>query len=101
MEAIRIRGALLRILKKVLTADLCLGPVYLIKVYLADAYMWLWVGMEDVPSVAFFIPKKTPSDTQLVGFHFSLPMGYISSAPYFCMAMDTVAELANEAIYHG
>ena len=35
MEAIRLRGALLRILKKLLTTDLCLGPVYLIKVDLA------------------------------------------------------------------
>ena len=54
--------------------------------------------MEDVPSFAFLIPKKTPSDTQLVGFHLSLPMGYVDSAPYFCMATETVANLANEAI---
>ena len=31
-------------------------------------------------------------------FHLSLPMGYIDSAPYFCMATETVADLANEAI---
>ena len=91
-------GELLYILMKVLTTDSCPGTVYLSKVDLADAYMRLWVRMEDVPSSAFLIPKKTPSNTQLVGFHISVPMGYIDSAPYFCMAMDTVADLANEAI---
>ena len=83
MEAIRFRGALLQILKKVLTADLRLGTVYLSKVDLADAYMSLWVRIEDFPSVTFLILKKTPRDTQLVGFHLSLSMGYIDSDPYF------------------
>ena len=67
-------GALHRILKQVLTTNLRLGPVYLSRLDLADAYMRLWVRMEDVPSVAFLIPRK-PSYTQLVGFHISLPMG--------------------------
>ena len=63
MEVMRFRGVLLRILKKVLTSDRRLGPVYISKVDLADAYMKLCVRMEDAPSVAFLIPKKTPSDT--------------------------------------
>ena len=60
--------------------------------------MRLWVRIEDFPSVAFLISKKTPSNTQLVGFHHSLPMGYIDSDPYFCVAKETVADLANAAI---
>ena len=99
MEAMRFGGALLRILKQVLAADPRLGPVYLSKLDLADAYMRLWVRMEDVPSTAFFIPNKTPSNTQLVGFHISVPMGYIDSAPYFFMATETVADLAKNSIY--
>ena len=83
MEEMLYRGALIRILKQVLDTDPCLGPVYLSKLDLADAYMWLWVRIVDVPSVAFLIPKKTPSNTHMVGFHLSLPMGYIDSAPYF------------------
>ena len=54
--------------------------------------------MEGIPSVAFLIPKKTPRDTQLVGFHISLPMGYIYSATYFCMATETLADLSNKSI---
>ena len=64
----RFGGALQRILKQVLSSDLRLGLVYLRKVDLADAYMRLWVKMEDVPSVAFLIPNKNPSDPQMVGF---------------------------------
>ena len=60
--------------------------------------MRFWVRIEDVPSISLLLPKKNTSDTQLVGFHLSLPMGYIDSAPYFCMATDTVTDIANETI---
>ena len=83
MEAMRFRGALHSILKQVLTADLSIGLVYLSKIDLVGAYMRLWVKMEGVPSVAFFIPKKNTSDTQMVVFHLLLPIGYIGSALYF------------------
>ena len=62
MDVMRFGGALHRILKQVLTANPRLCPVYLIKVDLSDMYMRLWVRMEDIPSVAFLIPKKPPSD---------------------------------------
>ena len=99
MEAMCFGGALLLILKQVLTADPRLGTLYLSKVDLADTYMRLWARMEDVQSVAFLIPKKTPRDTHLVGFHLSIPMGYIDNAPYYCMAMETLTNIANEAIF--
>ena len=98
MEANRFWGALQSILKQVLNYNPRLGLVYLSKVDLADAYMSFWVRMEDVPSVTCLIPKKTPSNTQLVVFHLSFPMGYIDGAPYFVMATETVADLAYEAI---
>ena len=84
MEAMRFRGALLRILKQVLTIDPCLGPVYISKVDLSDTYMSLWVRIEDIPSVAFLIPKKTPSNTHLLGFLLYVPMGYIDSLSCPC-----------------
>ena len=43
-------------------------------------------------------PQEKPSNTQLLGFHLSLPMGYVDTAPYFCMVTETVADLANESI---
>ena len=60
--------------------------------------MRLSVRMEDFPSVAFLVPKKNTSDTRLVQFHLLLPMGYIDSAPYFCIVTETVTNLANESI---
>ena len=62
----RFGGVLQCILQQVLTANPRLGPVYLSKVDLADAYMRLWVRMEDVLFFVVLIPKNTPSDTQLV-----------------------------------
>ena len=75
------RGALQHILGQVLTTDQRLGPFYLSNLDLANTYISLWGRMEDFPSVAFLIPNKNPSDLQLVGFHLSLPMGYVDSAP--------------------
>ena len=76
MEAMRFGSAPHLILQHVLASNPLPGRVYISKVDLADAYMRLCVRMEDVPSVAFLIPKKTTSDPQQVGFHLSLPMGY-------------------------
>ena len=94
----RFGGALQRIHKQLLTSDPCLGPVYLSKVDLADAYMRLWVRMEDNPSVTFLISKNNTGDTQMVGFRLLLSMGDIDSATYFCMATETVTNLSNETI---
>ena len=46
--------------------------------------MRLWVNMEEFPLVDFLLPNNNPTDPQLVGFHLSLPMGYINSAANFC-----------------
>ena len=41
-EVMRFRCTLHHIIRRVLTADPRLGPIYLEKVYLADAYMHIW-----------------------------------------------------------
>ena len=68
MDVMCFGSALHNILQKVLAANLCLGLVYISKVNLANAYMRLWVSMEDDPSVAFLVRRKTPINQQLVGF---------------------------------
>ena len=75
--------ALYRVLDCILKAPSELGPTFLNKVDLADAYMRIWVRLEDIPSVAFFVPKATPEESELVGFHLSIPMGYVESAAFF------------------
>ena len=59
---------------------------------LADAYMRLWLNLEGTPSVALLIPKKSSEEEQLVGFKLYIPMGYTDGAPYFCIAIETIAD---------
>ena len=88
-----------RIIRKILLTNLWLGPFYLGKVDLANAYMRLWFCLEDTPSVLFLVLQKKPNDAQLVVFHLSLPMGYVYSAPFFCMSTDKIVGMAN--VYMG
>ena len=57
-EAMHFGGTLNRLIKRILAAYPRLGPIYLIKVDLVDAYMCLWVHGEDTPATAFIIPKN-------------------------------------------
>ena len=58
-----------RVIKCILAATPKLFPAFLNKVDLEDAYMRIWVRLEDIPLVAFLVPKYTPDEEQLVGFH--------------------------------
>ena len=86
--------ALARILRRIVTANPAYGPVFMNKTDLADAYMRVWVKIDDVPKLAFAIPPAPGDQEHLIGFHLSLPMGYIESAPFFCAASETVADFA-------
>ena len=68
-------GAVQRILKQVHTSEPYLWLVYLSKVDLVDAYMRLWVKMEDVLSVAFLTPRKTPATHSWQDSNSSSPWG--------------------------
>eukprot|EP00957_Ditylum_brightwellii_P002143 164882-Ditylum_brightwellii.AAC.1 len=81
-------------------ADPAYGPVFMSKVDLADAYMQVWIRLEDVPQLAFIVPRHKGDPEPLVGFHLSVPMGYIESAPFFCSTTETVADLANPSWKH-
>ena len=61
-EAMLLGGILKRVIEHILVADPRLSPVYLIKVYLVESYMRLWVCVKDSPTSAFIIPKKKEED---------------------------------------
>ena len=88
----RFGKALYRVIDCILNAPPKLGPTFLNKVDLSDAYMRIWVQLEDIPSVAFLVPKATPDEDQLVGFHLSIPMGYVKPAAFFCATTETVKD---------
>ena len=94
----RFGKALYRVIDCILTAPPKIGPTFLNKVDLADAYMRIWVRLEDIPSVAFLVPKATPHEEQLVGFHLLIPMGYVESAAFFCVATKTVKDRALDTL---
>ena len=94
----RFGNALTHIVRQVLTADPNLGPVYLSKLDLSNACMRLWVRLEDTPFTASLLTKLHPADKHLVGFHLSLPMGWVDRTSYFCMVMEMVTDLENQAM---
>ena len=78
-----------------MTADPAFGPVFMSKVDMSDAYMRVWIRLEDVPKLAFVVPPHVDDAEPLIGFHLSLPMGYVESAQYFCATIETVADMVN------
>ena len=88
----RFGKALYRVINCILAAPPKLGPTFLNKVDLADAYMLIWVRLKEIPSVSFLVPKATPEEDQLVGFHLSIPMGYVESAAFLCATTETVKD---------
>ena len=91
-EAMRFGKSLYRVIYCILNTSPKLDPTFLNKVDLANAYMRIWVRLEDIPSVAFLVPKATPDEDQLVGFHLSISMGYVESAAFFCATTETVKD---------
>eukprot|EP00957_Ditylum_brightwellii_P006441 488951-Ditylum_brightwellii.AAC.1 len=87
-----------RLVWQITQANPKLGPIQLQKVDLSDAYMRVWLRIKDVPSLAFVVPNL-PGKPPLIGFHLSLPMGYIDSTAFFCITTETVTDLAN-ATWH-
>ena len=94
----RCGKALYRVIDCILTAPPKLGPTFLNKVDLADAYMRIWVRLEDIPSVEFLVPKPTPDEEELVGFHLSIPMGYVESAAFICATNEKVKDRALDTL---
>ena len=95
----RFGKSLYSVINCILAAPPKLGPTFFNKVYLADAYMRIWVRLEDIPSVAFLISKSTPEEDQLVGFHLSIPMRSVESAAFFCATTETVKDRKLDTLF--
>ena len=97
-EAMHFTRGLHRVLYCILVVDPVLGPVYLCKANLLDAYMRIWYRPEDIPAVGFLVPREDIHTEQLIRFHLSLLMSYIESDPLFYAATETVVEFANDIV---
>ena len=72
-------------LHKIVHDNLALGPVYMAKSDLSDAYMRVWLSLKHVPKVTFVVPSVPGEIDVLIGFHLSLPIGFVDSCQYFCV----------------
>ena len=84
-----------RLVQNLLAADPHFGPVFALKTNMSDAYMHIWVRLQDILRLDFLAPSIPSDNDPLVCFHLSVPMGYINSSPYFCCSTKTVADIVN------
>ena len=71
-----------------------LGPIYISKVDITDGFYRIWLLPRDIPKLRVLFPTA-PGQPELIAFPLMLPMSWVKLAPFFCMATETVADLAN------
>ena len=89
--------ALQRILQRMYDADPRHGPIYMMKVDIADGFYCMGLAPEDVPSLGVCLPPG-PDGRTLVASPLVLPMVWVESPPQFCAVMETVVDLANTVL---
>jgi len=82
------------VLYQVHNANLWYGPVFLGKVDLADGFYHVALTLQAILCLAIVFPRY-PGEEQLIAAPLVLPMGWVKSVPYFCMATETVVDMAN------
>jgi hypothetical protein len=81
-------------LYKIHHANRAYGPVYLIKVDLANDFYRIRLSDSHLPALGVAFPNL-PHEPPLVALPLVLPMGWVASPPYFCALTETAADLAN------
>lgn len=96
-ESMQFGRAVERLLHRIHHANRRFGPVYMIKVDISDGFYRLKLSPSGVPSLGVVFPTG-PFDEPLVAFPLVLPMGWVSSPPYFCAFTESIADLANASL---
>jgi hypothetical protein len=96
-EAMQFGKALERILRKIVEADPVHGPVYLLKVDIADGFYRIWLNENYILSLAVSLPALH-GEVPLLALPLVLPMGWTESPPYFTVATEMVADLTNQRL---
>lgn len=96
-EAMQFGRAFERVLHKIYHAHPRFGPVFLIKVDLADGFYRVPLASSHLPTLGVAFPNL-PGEPALVALPLVLPMGWVASPPYFCAVTETVADLANHLL---
>ena len=94
-QAMQFSPCLPCILQQIWEADPQDGPVYISKWYISDAFHRCFLRPADVGVFSYVVPPL-PYDTDIyLCVDCVLPMGWVSSPPFFCSASKTTADLAN------
>jgi hypothetical protein len=96
-DAMQFGKALQRILQSLVDANPNYGPVYLIKVDIADGFYRIWLNTRDIPKLACSLPVQL-GEEPLLALPLVLPMGWTESPPYFCAATETIADITNKRL---
>ena len=70
------------------------GPIYMMKVDIADGFYRVGLAPEDVLSLGVCLPPG-PDGKTLVAFPLVLPIDWVESPPHFCAVVEAVADLVN------
>ena len=98
-EEMRFRISLQHLIDFILAADMALEPKSISKFESADAYMRIWVRLEDLLVASFLVPMEKDSASQLIDVYLFMPMGYVDSVPLFCVVTKTVKDRALNNIH--
>ena len=96
-EAMQFGHTFDRLLHRIYHANPNFGPVYMIKADLADGFYRIPIAANDVPKLAVAYPHL-PTEPRLVALPLRLPMGWVSSPPYFCAVTETITDIANHRL---
>jgi hypothetical protein len=96
-EAMQFGKALERIIQDVVEANPWYGPVYLMKVDIADGFYRVWVRAPDIVKLAVSIPTLE-GEEPLLALPLVLPMGWTQSPPWFCATTETATDVANHRL---
>jgi hypothetical protein len=96
-ESMQFGSAFDRLLHKIHHANQEYGPVYLIKVDLADGFYRVRLAPSHIPSLGVAFPNLL-HEPPVVALPLVLPVGWVSSPPFFCALTETAADLANTSI---
>ncbi len=94
IEAMQFGHALDRILREILLANPCLGPIALMKLNISNGFYHIALNVNNVPKLGVAFPTP-PRHEPLIAFPLVLPMGWKKNPPIFSTATKTIADLTN------
>ena len=86
-----------RLLQEIVYADPKLGPVHIVKADVSEGFYRVGLGPTDAAKLGLVFPNEA-GEEDLLAIPLTLPMGWKHSPPIFCIATETVEDLANEAL---